>query len=118
MPDLLTAALGHAARGWHVFPIVTGTKRPANRHGVTDATTDTMRINEWWTANPDSGIGIDAAFAGSTGRGAAYVQDGAALPGNVTVQQYFTSEPNMGAAAASASWSFYPIMAAAPAATA
>jgi hypothetical protein len=65
------------------------------------------------SGSPMSGIGIDAVFGGSTGRGVAYTANGG-IGNGVTIQQYFSSEPNMGAAAAAASWSFYPIMAAAP----
>ena len=39
MSDLLTAALGHAARGWHVFPLRPDDKRPAfPDHSADDCT--------------------------------------------------------------------------------
>lgn len=54
-------ALAYAAIGWHVFPLLPGTKRP-NGHlaprGHLDATTDAQKIKAWWTAAPDSGIGV------------------------------------------------------------
>jgi hypothetical protein len=61
---LLDAALDHAANGWRVLPLVPNTKRPLTAHGVKDATSDLVTIAEWWTATPDSNIGI-AAGAGS-----------------------------------------------------
>jgi hypothetical protein len=43
--SLLRAALGAAARGWHVFPCVPGGKRPALRDNWQQlATTDPARI--------------------------------------------------------------------------
>ncbi|MFI7247273.1 bifunctional DNA primase/polymerase [Micromonospora chalcea] len=76
MSDLLTAALGHAARGWHVFPLRPGDKRPAfPDHAADDctgrdprcraghvgwearATTDPDRIRRAWSARP-YGIGL------------------------------------------------------------
>ncbi|MCT2277269.1 bifunctional DNA primase/polymerase [Micromonospora chalcea] len=76
MSDLLTAALGHAARGWHVFPLRPDDKRPAfPDHPADDctgrdprcraghvgwearATTDPDRIRRAWSARP-YGIGL------------------------------------------------------------
>ncbi|MEU2984949.1 bifunctional DNA primase/polymerase [Micromonospora aurantiaca] len=76
MSDLLTAALGHAARGWHVFPLRPDDKRPAfPDHAADDctgrdprcraghvgwearATTDPDRIRRAWSARP-YGIGL------------------------------------------------------------
>ncbi|MFI6331091.1 bifunctional DNA primase/polymerase [Micromonospora chersina] len=76
MSDLLTAALNHAARGWHVFPLRPDDKRPAfPDHSADDctgrdprcraghvgwearATTDPDRIRRAWAARP-YGIGL------------------------------------------------------------
>ena len=54
--DLHRAAVDYALRGWPVFPILPGEKKPATEHGFHDATTDVEQINAWWTANPDYNI--------------------------------------------------------------
>lgn len=60
---LLTAALDAARRGWHVFPLVPGTKVPAVRAWESRATTDAERIERCWQATPYN-IGIAAGPAG------------------------------------------------------
>lgn len=73
----LTAALWYATHGWHVFPLLPGSKRPAvPTHRGTDcdrsepwchdghtgweqrATTDPDRITRAWSSRPDLGVGI------------------------------------------------------------
>lgn len=80
--DLLDAALAYAARGWHVFPIRPGSKKPATPNhpahlcdrtdlrcvdGHTGwearATTDPARITRAWTTRP-YGIGIACGPSG------------------------------------------------------
>lgn len=63
----LQYALAYAAIGWHVFPLLNGTKRPNGRlapRGHLDATTDADRINTWWAAEPDAGIGVAMQASG------------------------------------------------------
>jgi hypothetical protein len=49
---LHAAALAAAERGWHVFPLVPGTKRPAVRAWQQRATTDPDRITRCWATGP------------------------------------------------------------------
>jgi hypothetical protein len=51
-PKLMRAALAAADRGWHVFPLRTGDKRPAIRDWQVRATTDRDRIVRCWSAGP------------------------------------------------------------------
>ncbi|WP_033439388.1 bifunctional DNA primase/polymerase [Saccharothrix sp. NRRL B-16314] len=62
--DLLTAALGTAARGWPVFPLVPGGKRPAVKNWEQRATTDPDRIRRCWTHGPAYNIGQATGPAG------------------------------------------------------
>ncbi|MGP3924786.1 bifunctional DNA primase/polymerase [Streptomyces sp. 8N616] len=59
----LRAALDAAARGWHVFPLIPGDKRPAVRDWQTRATTDPDRITRCWTHAPYN-IGIATGPSG------------------------------------------------------
>jgi putative DNA primase/helicase len=66
--DLLTAALAYAARGWPVFPLAPGTKKPAiskedGGHGFHDATTDLEQIQAWWSCWPRANIGMPTGQA-------------------------------------------------------
>jgi putative DNA primase/helicase len=64
----LEAALSYAARGWAIFPLVPGSKKPfgkahecgapSHQHGFKDATTDPAIITAWWTEHPDANIGV------------------------------------------------------------
>jgi hypothetical protein len=53
------AALEYVARGWSVFPLAPGTKKPMKgSNGFEDATTDPDKIRAWWEKNPSANIGI------------------------------------------------------------
>jgi hypothetical protein len=59
MPSLHSSALWYASVGLRVFPLQPGTKIPMRgSRGFKDATTDTDRINAWWTATPEANIGL------------------------------------------------------------
>lgn len=52
------AAMGYAAKGWRVIPITPGKKHPGINGWQNAATTDLSLIDQWWTTNPDDGVGI------------------------------------------------------------
>lgn len=82
----LELALAYARLGWHIFPVwsvddagncrcgspnnAPGHKPGKHPHGVlaphghNDATTDEDTIREWWTSDPDAGIGVSLAASG------------------------------------------------------
>ena len=56
---LLTAALWYAEQDWAVFPCMPGEKKPfPGSHGLHDATTDPIQIQQWWNATPGANIGF------------------------------------------------------------
>ncbi|MFC8822575.1 bifunctional DNA primase/polymerase [Streptomyces rochei] len=59
----LTAALDAASRGWHVFPLIPGDKRPAIRDWEQRATTDPHRITRCWSHAPYN-IGVATGPSG------------------------------------------------------
>lgn len=52
------AAPSLVARGFHVFPLVSGEKRPAVTKGFKVATQSQSQIEEWCSSMPTSNIGI------------------------------------------------------------
>lgn len=56
----LDCAIYYAEYGYAVIPLKPGTKEPATAHGITDATTDTEKIEAWWQENPAYNIGLSA----------------------------------------------------------
>lgn len=50
--------LAAAARGWAVFPLIPGTKRPAMKSWPQRATADPERVAAYWSTCPDAGYGI------------------------------------------------------------
>jgi hypothetical protein len=59
MADVHASALGYAAHGWRVFPLVRGRKVPhAGTRGVLEATCDAGTIERWWCRWPGSNIGL------------------------------------------------------------
>jgi hypothetical protein len=56
---MLDLALHYAARGWPVFPLVAGGKKPLpGSHGCLDASLDRNRIEAWWARHPTANVGI------------------------------------------------------------
>lgn len=49
----------YAERGFDVFPLTPGSKKPlAGSNGLTDATQDPDQLWAWWGSNPERGLGI------------------------------------------------------------
>lgn len=58
-PDLRTVALDIAARGWPVFPVRPGAKKPpVFKRWPEHASTDPTRIHRWWNQDPARNIAI------------------------------------------------------------
>lgn len=58
MSELMDAALGYAALGWKVLPLVPRGKNPVKTGWQEKATTDPDQIRRWWTENPDYNVGV------------------------------------------------------------
>ena len=55
---MLKTARALAEKGLAVFPCLPGEKRPATPHGVKDATTDPIEIENWWQQDPHFNVAI------------------------------------------------------------
>jgi hypothetical protein len=55
---VLNSAMDYAQKGYRVFPVRPGDKRPATTNGFHDATTDPGQIEAWFGNNPQLNIGI------------------------------------------------------------
>ncbi|SDU76989.1 bifunctional DNA primase/polymerase [Jiangella alkaliphila] len=60
----LDAALAAADRGWRVFPIGSGGKRPAFERWQQLATTDHQQLRSWWRATDRWNVGIATGESG------------------------------------------------------
>jgi hypothetical protein len=55
---MLRTARALAEKGLAIFPCQPRDKRPATPHGLKDATTDPIEIENWWHRNPDYNIAV------------------------------------------------------------
>lgn len=56
--DMLSAALGYAAKGWKVFPVQPDGKAPLTTAGYKDGTDNPDQIRAWWFDTPKANIGL------------------------------------------------------------
>ena len=61
---MIEEATALARRGFAVFPLHPGTKRPIHTGWEQLATTSPQRITRWWTATPQANIGIACGPSG------------------------------------------------------
>ena len=66
MSAVLDAARAFARLGWPVLPVQAGGKLPLTKHGVKDASTDDVRIGQWWRKWPDANVAIATGAPGPT----------------------------------------------------
>jgi hypothetical protein len=62
--ETVTRALAYASHGWPVFPCQPGSKEPATRHGLLDATTDPGQVRRWWERLPAANLAIATGLPG------------------------------------------------------
>ena len=64
MSAVLQAARALARLGWPVLPVQPNGKLPLTPHGVKDASTDDVRIGQWWRKWPDANVGVACGAPG------------------------------------------------------
>jgi hypothetical protein len=69
LSDKLQSALGLAAKGFRVFPLIENGKTPAIQGWPTKATSDTAQITRWWGPDPATGWTPDFNIGVATGQG-------------------------------------------------
>jgi len=60
-PALAAAAAEYVSRGWAVFPVEPGGKRPVGQlvpHGLKQASVEQRDVERWWAKLPDANIGL------------------------------------------------------------
>lgn len=62
--DKLALLHKYVKMGWHLFPIHSGTKRPATPHGFKDATNDFARIERYAIRNPNANWAVACEASG------------------------------------------------------
>lgn len=65
--NLLQSALELAAEGFHIFPLLADSKKPAILSFPQEACRDPEQIKKWWEQNPERNIGISTTQFGSSG---------------------------------------------------
>ena len=66
MSGVANAARALARLGWPVLPCAPNGKEPLTRNGVKGATTDDVRIGQWWRKWPDANVGVATGAPGPT----------------------------------------------------
>ncbi len=61
---MLESALRYVARGWFIFPIKPGKKKPPLVKWRDESSKDPDQIEKWWTETPDANIGLDCWKSG------------------------------------------------------
>jgi archaellum biogenesis ATPase FlaH len=61
---LREAALEYATRGWYVFPLIPGDKKPLIADYYNLSTIDHEQIKAWWRTTPTANIGLDLGKSG------------------------------------------------------